>query len=108
MPSSACRPLWAPSKLNGQVTTPTVRAPDSLAIWARTGAAPVPVPPPIPAATNTMSASRIASNSSSRPLLGGAHPKVGVASDTLAARQLLADPYLERHVRLQQRLGVGG
>ena len=35
-----------PSKLNGLVTTPTVRMPISRAISATTGAAPVPVPPP--------------------------------------------------------------
>ncbi len=35
-----------PSKENGLVTTPIVRAPISLAIWAITGAAPEPVPPP--------------------------------------------------------------
>ena len=45
-----------PSNLNGVVTTPTVRAPCFLAIDATTGAAPVPVPPPIPQVTNTMSA----------------------------------------------------
>ena len=38
------------------MTTPTVRMPFSLAISATTGAAPVPVPPPMPAVTNTMSA----------------------------------------------------
>jgi len=37
-----------PSKENGFVTTPTVRIPRFLAISATTGAAPVPVPPPIP------------------------------------------------------------
>ena len=44
------------SKRKGFVTTPTVRAPCSFAIRAITGAAPVPVPPPIPHVTNTMSA----------------------------------------------------
>ncbi len=44
----------APSKWNGLVTTPTVRMPSSLAQRATTGAAPVPVPPPMPAVTNTM------------------------------------------------------
>ena len=44
------------SNLNGFVTTPTVRIPCSLAILATTGAAPVPVPPPIPQVTNTISA----------------------------------------------------
>ena len=38
------------------VTTPTVRMPSSLATRAMTGAAPVPVPPPMPAVTNTMCA----------------------------------------------------
>ena len=44
------------SKRKGFVTTPTVRIPISFAIFATTGAAPVPVPPPIPQVTNTMSA----------------------------------------------------
>src|SRR5436853_325719 len=46
-----------PSKVNGRVTIPMVRAPNFLAMEAITGAAPVPVPPPIPAAMNTRSAS---------------------------------------------------
>ena len=37
------------------VTTPTVSAPARRAISATTGAAPVPVPPPIPQVTKTMS-----------------------------------------------------
>ena len=45
-----------PSKLKGFVTTPTVNAPCSFAILAIIGAAPVPVPPPIPAVTKTISA----------------------------------------------------
>ena len=48
-----------PSKENGFVTTPTVRIPRFLAISATTGAAPVPVPPPIPQVTNTILASFI-------------------------------------------------
>ena len=48
------------SKRNGLVTTPTVRIPMSFAIFAMTGAAPVPVPPPMPQVTNTMSAPLIA------------------------------------------------
>ena len=59
---SICRPISArrarclPSKAKGLVTTPTVRAPSSRATWAITGAAPVPVPPPMPAVMKTMSA----------------------------------------------------
>ena len=44
-----------PSKTNGFVTMPMVRAPISLAIFATTGAAPEPVPPPMPAVTKTRS-----------------------------------------------------
>ncbi len=46
------------SKRKGFVTTPTVRMPMSLASFATTGAAPVPVPPPIPQVTKTISAPR--------------------------------------------------
>ncbi len=48
-PSSAWRIRFAPSNWKGFVTTPTVRTPSSLAACAMIGAAPVPVPPPIPA-----------------------------------------------------------
>ena len=58
MPASACAARRGPSNENGRVTTPTVRAPVCLAILATTGAPPVPVPPPSPAVTNTMSAPR--------------------------------------------------
>ena len=53
--SSATLRLPAPSKVNGLVTTPTVRAPASRAFAAITGAAPDPVPPPSPAAMKTRS-----------------------------------------------------
>ena len=45
--------------LKGFVTTATVSMPSSRAICATTGAAPVPVPPPMPAAMNTRSAPSI-------------------------------------------------
>ena len=54
--------LNLPSKVNGFVTTPTVKIPFFFASSAITGIAPVPVPPPIPAVKNTKSApSRILS-----------------------------------------------
>jgi len=56
-PSSATRRRRVPSKVNGLVTTPTVRMPISLASLAITGAAPVPVPPPMPPVTNRRSVS---------------------------------------------------
>jgi hypothetical protein len=40
---------WRPSNVNGVVTMPTVRMPSSRAMDATTGAAPLPVPPPMPA-----------------------------------------------------------
>ena len=54
-PAAACVFLRLPSNPNGDVTMATVSAPTSRAIRATTGAAPVPVPPPSPAVTNTMS-----------------------------------------------------
>mmetsp|Transcript_2584 Transcript_2584/g.3965 ORF Transcript_2584/g.3965 Transcript_2584/m.3965 type:complete len:258 (-) Transcript_2584:382-1155(-) len=57
MASSACLIRFLPSKLNGLVTTPTVKHPQSsLATSATNGEAPLPVPPPIPAVQNTRSA----------------------------------------------------
>ncbi|MPM53012.1 hypothetical protein SDC9_99776 [bioreactor metagenome] len=55
IPCSALLRNSLPSSRNGSVTTPTVKSPMSLAIFAITGVAPVPVPPPIPAVTNTIS-----------------------------------------------------
>ncbi len=49
-PVSAIFVFILPSYVNGFVTIPTVRTPASFATSAITGAAPVPVPPPIPAA----------------------------------------------------------
>ena len=55
-PSSATFDRFAPSKSNGLLTTPTVKIPISFATCATIGAAPVPVPPPIPAVIKTMCA----------------------------------------------------
>ena len=54
MPCSARPILRLPSKEKGLVTMPTVRMPRSCATSATTGAAPVPVPPPIPAVIKTI------------------------------------------------------
>ena len=54
IPLCACVFLIFPSNWNGIVTIPTVRISSSLAILAIIGAAPVPVPPPIPAVMNTI------------------------------------------------------
>ena len=68
-----------PSIENGLVTTATVRAPSSFAHCATTGAAPVPVPPPIPAVTNTMSAPLSALVISSRDSSAAFSPTSGLA-----------------------------
>ena len=54
MPVVACFMRLGPSNSKGFVTTPTVRMPFSRAALAITGAAPVPVPPPMPAVMKTM------------------------------------------------------
>ena len=54
IPPSACFMRRLPSNRKGFVTTPTVRISCSLAMSATIGAAPVPVPPPMPAVMNTM------------------------------------------------------
>ena len=64
---------------NGLVTTATVKAPNSLEHCATTGAAPVPVPPPIPAVTNTISAPVRAFIISSRDSSAAFPPTSGLA-----------------------------
>jgi hypothetical protein len=56
MPFSARRRFILPSNSKGLLTTATVREPSSRLNSATTGAPPVPVPPPMPAAMKTMSA----------------------------------------------------
>ena len=53
-PSRALLIFFSPSHKKGMVTMPTVRMPMSLLAFAMTGAAPVPVPPPIPAVMNVI------------------------------------------------------
>ena len=69
----------SPSFLKGRVTTATVRMPFSFAILAMIGAAPVPVPPPMPAVMKSMrvpvsmiffSISAWLSSAALRPLMG--------------------------------------
>ncbi|SKH11882.1 Uncharacterised protein [Mycobacteroides abscessus subsp. bolletii] len=79
MPSSACPLRRLPSNENGRVTTPMVSAPSLRAMLATTGAPPVPVPPPSPAVTKTISAplrsssiSSLASSAALRPTSGSA------------------------------------
>src|SRR3954466_282583 len=68
-----------PSKAKGLVTTATVRMPMSRAISATTGAAPVPVPPPMPAVMKSMSAPPISSLMRSRSSSAARRPTSGLA-----------------------------
>src|SRR5918996_1725046 len=87
-PRSAADLRRVPSNRNGVVTIPTVSAPSSRAARATTGAAPLPVPPPSPAVTKTMSEPRSAcliwsciSSAARRPTSGSApEPRPCVSS----------------------------
>ena len=78
MPDSACVMRFLPSNPKGFVTIPTVSIPSSLAMEATTGAAPVPVPPPMPAVMKIISAVRIAAVISSRDSSAAALPLSGL------------------------------
>ncbi len=79
IPSSATSIRFLPSNGKGLVTTATVRIPISLATWATIGAPPVPVPPPIPAVMNTISAPAMASSIRSRSSIAACRPISGFA-----------------------------
>ncbi len=68
MPFNAYSYRFLPSNSKGIVTIPTVSTPKFLEISAITGAAPVPVPPPIPAVINTICVSSESSFSNSAVL----------------------------------------
>jgi hypothetical protein len=67
-----------PSYSKGLVTTPTVRMPMSLAMRAITGAAPVPVPPPMPAVMNSMFAPSSASRTCASAASAATRPASGL------------------------------
>ena len=81
--TNSAKPLSATlprrSNLKGLVTTATVKIPRSFATSATTGAAPVPVPPPIPAVMNTISAPLSSSAMRSRSSIAAARPVSGFA-----------------------------
>jgi len=78
MPASAIL-ARLPSKAKGLVTTPTVRMPFSRATSATMGAAPVPVPPPMPAVMKTMWAPSSCSAMRSRSSRAALRPASGLA-----------------------------
>ena len=87
------------------MTIPTVSAPMSLAIWAMIGAAPVPVPPPMPQVTKTRSAPWSALEHLVAVLLDRLAPDLGAGPGTESAGQLLADLHLDVGLGVDQRLG---
>ena len=107
MPSSAWVERRRPSKANGRVTTPMVSAPSALAVSAITGAAPVPVPPPLPAVMKTMSAPFSTSSISSMCSSAASAPDFRVAAGTEPACQRAPDVELDVGFAHQKRLRVG-
>ena len=79
MPCSATRARLPPSMLKGRVTTATVRMPSSRASCATTGAAPVPVPPPMPAVRKSMSQPSMSWMMRSRSSMAAWRPTSGLA-----------------------------
>ena len=76
-PASAVRNRRVPSNMKGLVTTPTVKIPNSRAIRAITEHAPVPVPPPMPAAMKTICEPEICARISSTASSAAASPISG-------------------------------
>ena len=107
MPCSACTERRRPSKVNGRVTTPMVSAPAAFAISAMIGAPPVPVPPPLPAVMNTMSAPLQHLFDLLAVLLGGLAADLGVGAGAEPTRELAAEVELHVGVAHEQRLRVG-
>src|SRR5712691_2831270 len=96
-PCSAVFMRLDPSKVNGLVTTATVRMPSERATSAITGPAPVPVPPPIPAVMNTMCAPAIALGERYRARLLG----LGACAQTARAElDLVARLVARQHLRV--------
>ncbi len=95
---------FEPSKVNGLVTTATVRMPMPRATSAITGAAPVPVPPPMPAVMNTMCAPATASSMRSRSASATARASSGFAPGAQSAR---AELDLVARLVAREHLGVG-
>mmetsp|Transcript_44920 Transcript_44920/g.95562 ORF Transcript_44920/g.95562 Transcript_44920/m.95562 type:complete len:307 (-) Transcript_44920:95-1015(-) len=79
--SSIASSAWVmrrrPSKRKGLVTMPTVRHPACFASSATTGAAPEPVPPPMPAVTKIMSTPCTSSSISAAASIAEARPTAG-------------------------------
>ncbi len=109
MPSSASRMRRLPSNVKGLVTTPTVRMPCSRAARAITGAAPVPVPPPMPAVMNTMCEPREVVVDLVEAFLGRGAPdfRMRARAQTFGHRDAELDDAWRFAERERLRIGVG-
>ncbi len=96
-----------PSNWNGLVTTPTVRMPISRAARAMTGAAPVPVPPPMPAVTKHHMRAREMIADFFDHLFGGGAPDFGLRAGAEAFGHLQAHLDDAFGARGGERLSVG-
>ena len=96
-----------PSKWNGRVTTATVRMPFCFAMSAITGAAPVPVPPPMPAVMKSMSAPSIRSAMRSRSSIAASRPISGRAPAPSPRVSVVPSCSCDRRARALERLRVG-
>ena len=107
MPSSARRVRWAPSNVNGRVTTPTVSAPCSRAIWAMTGARAGAGAAALAGGDEDHVRAADGLLQLLAALLGGVatHPRVGAGAEALGDRA--ADVDLDVGVAHRQRLRVG-
>mmetsp|Transcript_23943 Transcript_23943/g.57765 ORF Transcript_23943/g.57765 Transcript_23943/m.57765 type:complete len:282 (+) Transcript_23943:432-1277(+) len=92
MASVACRMRRRPSNAKGLVTMPTVSAPLSLLTSATTGAAPLPVPPPMPLVMKQRSAPETMAEISSRDSSAARRPISG--SPPAPRPRVTAEPML--------------
>ncbi len=107
MPVSAEPRRLRPSMSNGFVTTATVRMPSSFATCATTGAAPVPVPPPMPAVMNSMSEPSIISMMRSRSSIAAWRPDLGIGAGAESLGDVAADLQADLHLGVLERLRIG-
>ena len=108
MPRSAICMRLRPSNANGLVTTATVSAPDSRASSATTGAAPVPVPPPMPRGDEHEVGAVEDHREIFARLFGGFAAEVRVRARTEAAREVRCRcARVFAVLRCAQRLHVG-
>ncbi len=107
MPWSATSMRLLPSISKGLVTTATVRMPSSLRDCATTGAAPVPVPPPMPAVMNSMSAAVDHLDDAVAILHRGLAADLRIRAGAETLGDVAADLQERLHLGVLERLRIG-